>query len=419
MRFFISVILLMLSSQNSLADTFLFGNDSRDNFIVEGKVWQEPRYNISDESLTGTTPQCSEFSPDEVVTCSYLYPKRGKPGSGWTPKFYCKTADGEKLKVKYGQNNGEVFSEVFSSRLVQLLGFKADCNYPVKKVVCLDCPENPFQYSQDFARSQEDPNARFAVREFPYALIEKKFGKEIISNIDGKEIEGWGFDEFLRENLRHEDQEQNLAREALTLLMSVLEHGDNKRSNQRLYCKTPLSADGVCPNDQKYLVVQDLGATLGTYKFKDKNGQLVNMPPTASFEYFKYAPIWSIGRNARWSQCTVQVIAFDSSKETATLKSQAISEDGRLFLVDLLSQVSKEQIAELVKVSKLAERTADQDVAEKMTKLIRDESKLSRLPVLPFNEDQVSADNWIDLIWQRLKSVENSSCPSITKRNEF
>ena len=40
-----------------------------------------------------------------------------------TPKFECEVTPGDVVKVKYGENNGEVFAEVAASRLFWALGF--------------------------------------------------------------------------------------------------------------------------------------------------------------------------------------------------------------------------------------------------------------------------------------------------------
>src|SRR5262245_39153915 len=53
------------------------------------------------------------FAPGQTVTCDYV---NEKPG-GATPKFLCKLPAGDVVKVKYGQENGEVFAEVAATRL--------------------------------------------------------------------------------------------------------------------------------------------------------------------------------------------------------------------------------------------------------------------------------------------------------------
>ena len=70
-----------------------------------------------------------------TVDCQY----DDKPLRGHSLKFACVLADGDRVKVKVGDTNGEVFAEVAASRLLWTLGFAADRMYPVR-VVCHGCP---------------------------------------------------------------------------------------------------------------------------------------------------------------------------------------------------------------------------------------------------------------------------------------
>ncbi len=187
------------------ADGFLKGSEARTDFIQSAKVWTSPESPIGALDLSQSPAQCPAFEADQVVSCTYKKPKRGDDTGGLTPKFKCKTADGKSLKVKYGQDNAETFTEVFSSRLLLALGFYADCNYPVAKVICKDCPANPDRYTRDYANGKEDPAEAMATREFPFAMIEEKFGEEIVAELDGKVVEGWGFNEVLRPELQSID----------------------------------------------------------------------------------------------------------------------------------------------------------------------------------------------------------------------
>ena len=67
---------------------------------------------------------------DAMVACAFSYPD--KPLTGVTPKFECDVVPGDVVKVKYGENNGEVFAEVVASRLFWALGFHRDRMYPVR-----------------------------------------------------------------------------------------------------------------------------------------------------------------------------------------------------------------------------------------------------------------------------------------------
>ena len=65
------------------------------------------------------------FQPEAVVNCEYVEEKQ----TG-TPKFDCALSPDDKIRVKYGEDNGEVYSEVAATRLLWALGFGADRVYP-------------------------------------------------------------------------------------------------------------------------------------------------------------------------------------------------------------------------------------------------------------------------------------------------
>src|SRR5262249_8082873 len=74
------------------------------------------------------------FAPGETVTCEYTDVKLG----GNSPKFACMLGE-DRLKVRYGRTNGEVFATVAATGVMWALGFGADAAYPVH-VVCHGCP---------------------------------------------------------------------------------------------------------------------------------------------------------------------------------------------------------------------------------------------------------------------------------------
>ena len=91
-------------------------------------------------------PGRDAFPPETLVRCSYVRPTDGAP-LGRTPKFLCRhdrAGGDEVLLIKWGADNGEVYAEVASSRLLWALGFPADRMYPVR-VECAGCPADPWQ----------------------------------------------------------------------------------------------------------------------------------------------------------------------------------------------------------------------------------------------------------------------------------
>ncbi len=402
-----AISLMGLTSQLR-ADGFLKGSEARTDFIQSAKVWTSPESPIGALDLSQSPAQCPAFEADQVVSCTYKKPKRGDDTGGLTPKFKCKTADGKSLKVKYGQDNAETFTEVFSSRLLLALGFYADCNYPVAKVICKDCPANPDRYTRDYANGKEDPAETMATREFPFAMIEEKFGEEIVAELDEKVVEGWGFNEVLRPELQSSDPEQKAAREALTILMAILQHGDNRLSNQRFYCRQPLAADGSCAPEDRTLVVQDLGATLGGYKVETEQNTMLNLPPALAQRFWDFAPVWNLWRGPGLSGCTVQVFAGETPEGPASLTQQKVSEEGRQFLANLLGQLRKEQIEQLVVASKLNQWIGSPNITSEAFSELERRFNL-KLPFRPtISIAPVATQQWVDTLVKKFRSVTSN-----------
>src|SRR5262245_37640427 len=105
--------------------------DYRASVIARAQVWRPSNVSAVDFK-TGPTGS-DAFAPGDTVTCTYSKKKL----TGKTPKFECLIDEHAPLKVKYGGDNGEVYAEVLSTRLLWALGFGADRMYSVR-VVCRD-----------------------------------------------------------------------------------------------------------------------------------------------------------------------------------------------------------------------------------------------------------------------------------------
>src|SRR4030095_11311318 len=109
-------------------------NDVRLDAIRHAQLWTKTDVPAMD---IRTGPKDVEgWAPEATVTCDYVQKKVVS-----TPKFYCEVAPGDEVKVKYGEDNGEVYGEVAATRLLWALGFGGDRMFPVK-VICRNCPEN-------------------------------------------------------------------------------------------------------------------------------------------------------------------------------------------------------------------------------------------------------------------------------------
>src|SRR5262245_42272789 len=106
-------------------------NDVRLAALRHAQVWMPG--DVASRNLKLGPQDESGFAPEAVVKCDYIEEKQ----TG-TPKFDCALSGDDKIRVKYGEQNGEVYSEVAASRLLWALGFGADRVYPVN-VLCNGC----------------------------------------------------------------------------------------------------------------------------------------------------------------------------------------------------------------------------------------------------------------------------------------
>ena len=170
---------------------------AHDDAMQRASVWEEPAVPIEDAQLDRNPESSRGFATDEVVECRFV------PGgiAGTTPKFDCELPDGERVKVKYGQTNPEVYTEVAATRLLNALGFPADRMFVVLTRALLRLPRRSFSSTgvcQRSARGRADgtllPVARFSKPEdFAEAVIERP--------VKGRRIEdghqrGWTFEEL-------------------------------------------------------------------------------------------------------------------------------------------------------------------------------------------------------------------------------
>jgi hypothetical protein len=258
------------------------------------------------------------FSFRENVTCDYA----NKKLPGHSPKFDCVIGKGDTVKVKYGGTNGEVYGEVLATRLLWALGFGADRMYPVN-VICRGCPE---EFGGIFRSRHEF--------RFDPAVIERK--------MEGKEWreggEGWSWSELdlVNPEAGGAPREQ---RDALKLLAVFFQHTDNKPSNQRILCldSEPPRAAASCGHP--FLMLNDMGLTFG-------RATRLNGDDTSSVNLNTWR------RTMVWKDDGVCVGNLPKSF-TGTLDNPVISEEGRRFLSDLLTQLSDRQIHDLFEAARV------------------------------------------------------------------
>ena len=219
----------------------------RKDYITRASLWRpEESLNVAALDFKVGPFEKNKYVPEELATCSYVPMGQaydgGKP-NGTTRKFKCADQKGKEFKVKYGEDNGEIVTEVAASWILNAIGAYTDKMYPVR-VTCPNCPSDPF-------KNESDPGAWPAARR---VAIEEKLGERI----ENKPNSGIGFDEF---NLISD----RVGAEALSGMLHFLGNSDNKAPNQAIACQKKdvvAGADGaVCAKPVVYL--QDMGISFG------------------------------------------------------------------------------------------------------------------------------------------------------------
>ena len=323
-------------------------NDVRLDALKHSQVWMPG--DVSARNIRVGPQDGNGFQPEAVVNCEYVEEKQ----TG-TPKFDCAISPDDKIRVKYGEANGEIYSEVASSRLLWALGFGGDRVYPVK-VVCKGCPADPMK----------TPKKAEGSREFSAAVVERKLAGD---PIELSKDSGWAWVE-----LNFVDQTSGGAplahRDALKLLAAMIQHTDNKPQQQRLVCLDKVHGlaaeeDGTCK--QPFMLINDLGKTFGqaTLTNTDKKSAV-------NFESWSGTPMWKDAKG-----CVAQL----SKSFSGSLEHPKISEAGRKFLADLLSQLSDQQLRDLFEVARFTMR-----------------------------DPKVPIESWVSAFKQKRDEIANASC---------
>ncbi|HJZ12278.1 MAG TPA: hypothetical protein VJ521_09015 [Acidobacteriota bacterium] len=313
----------------------------RQSYIKRAQVWRPTEVSKMDVWL-GPQNEIA-VAPGTEVSCKYVEPKE-KP-SGAISKFKCELINGQTVRVKYGKNTGEVFAEIAASRLLWALGFYADEVYPVK-VRCEQCPANPSEPKEE-ARQTWIIQPAIIEREYPGAMIQEK------------EDQGWAWKE-----LDEIDPKEGGAPieqvDALKLLAVLIQHGDQKPSQQRIGCMPEDLADddgdGLAVCKRPVMMVQDLGATFG------RAGQFtLEGESKMNFERWSKNPVWNeMMEKEEFDKHARKVCIGDLTNSGAAgregLQNPIISEEGRKFLAGLLSQFTEKQIGDLFRAARADKR---------------------------------------------------------------
>ncbi len=332
-----------------------------DETLRRAQVWAEPAVPVESAKLGENPPGNDELSRDAVVECRF------KPGgvAGTTPKFDCELPNGDKVKVKYGISNPEVYTEVAATRLLAALGFPADRMYVVGRVRCLGCPPDPFPVLECVNEGTPiercfpglDPSR---AEEFDPAVIERPIAGR---RIETTKERGWRWDELSKIDGAAGGATRAQV-DAFRLMAVVFGHWDNKAKNQRLLCPGDLESSSQCRHP--LAMVQDLGATFG--------------PDKLDLARWDATPVWSDA-----AACTVSMkqLPYGGS----TFPDVTISEAGRVFLATRLQKLSAKQLHDLF-----------------------DGARFSRYPHK--DPEARNVDNWVSAFQKKVRAIaDRAPCP--------
>ncbi len=349
--------------------------DFREEALRRGQVWKAVDVAKMD-ILAG--PQNEVSVPlNSQVECEYIEPKEQLKGR-W-PKFLCKTSKGPIVRVKYGEQNKEIYAEAAASRLFWALGFYSDAVYPVE-VKCRNCPENPF-------KPEEGKRGTFIFKD---AVIERNFPGEVIEE---KEDQGWTWTEL--EKVKSEEGGAPRSHlDGLRLLSVFVQHADAKPDNQRIACYaehiTDPDQDGKGFCKQPVLMVQDLGATFGS-------GLNVMSISRVDLKSWESKEIWNTVLEAKTREkmgsghCIGNITSSHLAGEEG-LTDPIITEEGRKFLADLLAQLSDQQIRDIFRVGRI----------DQLEDAIEEEKGVSR---------KITADDWAAAFKKKRAEIQDRTCP--------
>ena len=325
------LVVASAGTTDRLADGARAPKDTRLDVIRRAQVWMPT--DIPSLNLLKGPDDPRGFEPGATVTCDYVSRKLG----GNTPKFACRLAPDDEVKVKHGGTNGEVYGEVIATRLLWALGFGADHMYSVR-VICRGCPASIGNIEGPHGQRIVDP-----------AAIERKMpGREL--TIEG--IEGWSWPELesLDETLGGGTRAQ---RDALKLLAAFMQHTDSKPEQQRLLCldesgkkdKRGNTSSTSRPCARPFMMINDLGLTFGRANMYNKD-----VPGAVDLQAWSKLPVWKGDTG-----CTANL----SRSFSGTLADPVITESGRAFLANLLSQLSDQQIHDMFEAARVQLRPRD------------------------------------------------------------
>ena len=305
---------------------------ARNAALAAARVWSPPRVPPGSVDFSVNTPGPGAFDANADVDCTFAL----EPTGGSTPKFHCTLANGDRVKVKYGEviPNSEVPAEVAATRLLAALGFPTDRMNRVHSVRCRGCPPLPQQALQCLEKREPalaclQGAAPDRIVTFGHAAIERPLEG---NRIEASKNQGWSWYELEKIDPKAGGSSRAEV-DALRLMAILLAHWDNKGANQKLLCPPGAARpDGSCR--APVAAIADPGSTFG--------------PMSVDLVSWKQVPMWIDPATCRVGMKTLPFAG-------ATFQDVQISEDGRQLALRLLRPLTPEQLNTLFAASGVTE----------------------------------------------------------------
>ncbi len=313
----------------------------RNAYIAKAALWV-PEDQLDTKALDFKKGPFSplKYEPEELVNCKYVPNGEAYDGgkaNGTTPKFKCQGENGKKFKVKYGEKNAEVITEVAATWILTGIGAYADSMYPVR-LNCPDCPSDPFRSEADTGAWQNGQQI----------AIEDKLGERI----EFKANSGIGFNEFYL-------MEDRVGAEALAAMVHFFGDTDNKAPNQAIACAKKNTvqdpATGAVKCLKPIVYIQDAGVTFG--------GRGLFHNSRMNFDGWAAESVWLDPAKCIMRLHTAQTSSLQGTDPSGRNMHQ-IGERARQMLVRRFSMLSREQLVDIFTAARASKRAPQHSAGE-------------------------------------------------------
>jgi hypothetical protein len=168
---------------------------------------------------------------------------------------------------------------------------------------------------------------------------------------------------------------QKLERQALRILMGLVQHIDNKAENQRLICAKDKSEDGIC--SESWLVAQDVGSDLGhgAKPFQDLAG--LKIPVISKFQLSEWSqtPVWDTAWGKVREDCQLKVNSFPVADYLPSVVSRFSTMHNKLveiaagqYLLKRMRKLTPQQILDIFKLAMIDRKDDPEDALREARK---------------------------------------------------